>query len=154
MQGKFYKSVDEIPLFNWMKCSNNEVRYILIQEDETINDEQCNEAFELLYDKYIETAGIDHELKKILKLVQKLGVLSCDRVIKGDRHINTQIKLVEAEIEALKSKRKESNHTIEDTLATLSKHFGYFIDWKVISKAQFDALLRKFANDHKNQDNG
>jgi len=155
MLGKYYKSIDEIPLFNWCKCANGEYQYILKSEIEENNIEECKSVFESIYEQYIEQRGIDVELMKLMKLVQKKGILMCDRVITGDKFLNTKINLLDLEIEKIKEKHKQNdNQNIEDTLATLSKHFGYFIDWKVCTKLQFDALIKRYSNDHKNTENG
>ena len=154
MSQKFYKSANEIPLFNWVKCIEEQFRYILIQEDESITDQECKEAFELIHAKYIDEVGLNGELLKIAKLVQKKGLLLCDRVITGDKFLNTKLNLIELEIQKIKNSMNSNTATIEDIIATLSKHFGYFIDWKICTKTQFDALMKKYSNDNKNVENG
>jgi hypothetical protein len=155
MLEKHYKSIDEMPLFNWHKCINEEFQYVLKNDVVDFDIAKCKEAFETIYVQYIEQKGIDIELQKLMKLVQKKGILMCDRVITGDKFLNTKINLLDVEIEKIKKKHKETeNQTLEDTIATLSKHFGYFIDWKVCTKLQFDALMKKYSNDHKNLENG
>lgn len=153
MLQKFYKSTNEIPLFNWIKCMDEEYRYVLIQENESVKDEECKQAFELLHEKYIDEVGLNGELLRIAKLVQKKGLLMCDRVITGDKFLNTKLNLIDAEINKIKSKMNENTAKIEDIIATLSKHFGHFIDWKICTKSQFDAYMKKYSQDMKNIEN-
>jgi hypothetical protein len=43
--------------------------------------------------------------------------------------------------------------SIQETLVILSKWIGYRLDWKVISKGEFDTILKTYTNDKK-QENG
>ena len=56
---KFYNDIEECPLFNWVKINEGKLNYIIkwnIQKEET--EEELSEAYNILYDSYIEKLGL------------------------------------------------------------------------------------------------
>jgi len=154
MLEKYYKSVDEIPLFNWIECTQGNFNYVLHDENNTskIEDSKLEEIFNTIFDSYIQKNGISKTYERLLKLIRKRALLQLDYTINLDRFNLTKIELCDAEIETMK-KSTDRGISIQETLVILSKWIGYRLDWKVISKGEFDTILKTYTNDKK-QENG
>ena len=60
---KFYQSIDEFPLFNWIKCNSGELEFVNLKRIKT----PLNEVkFIELYNQYIERFGLGKELEKYI----------------------------------------------------------------------------------------
>ena len=81
MLEKYYQSIDEIPLFNWQKCLNGELKYVHLElKEETDNQE----AFNKLYDEFLQKRGVNKEYQKYLDILKKKALLQCEFLITKD----------------------------------------------------------------------
>lgn len=140
MSEKHYKSLDEIPLYNWTKCMNGEIRFVRVD----MQDHKDNEThFKALYDDYLQTRGLGKEYKNYLSILKKKAMLQCDYLISKDRFKLTQIEIEDAKLEAL-SKDKGEGISIEKTLIYLSKWLGYRLDWKQVTANEYYLILDEY----------
>lgn len=140
MQEKYYKSLDEIPLYNWNKCLNGELRFIRVDCKED-NDNEAH--FTTLYDDYLKSRGVGKEYKNYLSVLKKKAMLQCEYLISKDRFKLTQIEIEDAKLEALK-KDKGEGISMEKTLIYLSKWLGYRLDWKQITANEYYLILDEY----------
>ena len=140
MQERHYQSIDEIPLFNWQKCLNGELKYVHLElKEETDNQESFNK----LYDEFLQKRGVNKEYKKYLDILKKKALLQCEFLITKDDFKLTQIEIEDAKIVSLQ-KTSESGLSIEKTLIYLGKWLGYRLDWKVITVTEFYSIMEEF----------
>ena len=140
MQERHYQSIDEIPLFNWQKCLNGELKYVHLElKEETDNQE----AFSKLYDEFLQKRGVNKEYQKYLDILKKKALLQCDFLITKDDFKLTQIEIEDAKIVSLQ-KTSESGLSIEKTLIYLGKWLGYRLDWKVITVTEFYSIMEEY----------
>jgi hypothetical protein len=140
MSEKYYQSIDEIPLFNWQKCLNGELKYVNLElKEETDNQE----AFNKLYDEFLQKRGVNKEYKKYLDILKKKALLQCEFLITKDDFKLTQIEIEDAKIVSLQ-KTSESGLSIEKTLIYLGKWLGYRLDWKVITVTEFYSIMEEY----------
>ena len=140
MLEKYYQSIDEIPLFNWQKCLSGELKYVHLElKEETDNQE----AFNKLYDEFLQERGVNKEYKKYLDILKKKALLQCEFLITKDDFKLTQIEIEDAKIVSLQ-KTSESGLSIEKTLIYLGKWLGYRLDWKVISVTEFYSIMEEY----------
>jgi len=140
MSERYYQSIDEIPLFNWQKCLEGDVKYVNL---ETKEDAGNQEAFTKLYDEFLQKRGVNKEYKKYLDILKKKALLQCEFLITKDDFKLTQIEIEDAKIVSLQ-KTSESGLSIEKTLIYLGKWLGYRLDWKVITVTEFYSIMEEY----------
>jgi hypothetical protein len=140
MQERHYQSIEEIPLFNWQKCLEGDVKYVNLQAKE---DSGNQEAFNKLYDSFLQKRGVNKEYKKYLDILKKKAMLQCEFLITKDNFKLTQIEIEDAKIVSLQ-KTSEEGLSIDKTLIYLGKWLGYRLDWKIISVSEFYSILEEY----------
>jgi hypothetical protein len=140
MQERHYQSIEEIPLFNWQKCLEGDVKYVNL---ETKEDSGNQEAFNKLYDSFLQKRGVNKEYKKYLDILKKKAMLQCEFLITKDNFKLTQIEIEDAKIVSLQ-KGSEEGLSIDKTLIYLGKWLGYRLDWKIISVSEFYSILEEY----------
>jgi len=140
MLEKYYQSIDEIPLFNWQKCLEGDVKYVNL---ETKEDSGNQEAFTKLYDEFLQKRGVNKEYKKYLDILKKKALLQCEFLITKDNFKLTQIEIEDAKIVSLQ-KTSEGGLSIDKTLIYLGKWLGYRLDWKVITVTEFYSIMEEY----------
>jgi hypothetical protein len=140
MSEKYYQSIEEIPLFNWQKCLEGDVKYVNL---ETKEDSGNQEAFNKLYDSFLQKRGVNKEYKKYLDILKKKALLQCEFLITKDDFKLTEIEIQDAKIVSLQ-KTSEEGLSIDKTLIYLGKWLGYRLDWKIISVSEFYSILEEY----------
>jgi len=140
MQERHYQSIEEIPLFNWQKCLEGDVKYVNL---ETKEDASNQEAFTKLYDEFLQKRGVNKEYKKYLDILKKKALLQCEFLITKDNFKLTQIEIEDAKIVSLQ-KTSEGGLSIDKTLIYLGKWLGYRLDWKVITVTEFYSIMEEY----------
>jgi hypothetical protein len=140
MSEKYYQSIEEIPLFNWQKCLEGDVKYVNLQ---TKDDSGNQEAFNKLYDEFLQKRGVNKEYKRYLDILKKKAMLQCEFLITKDDFKLTQIEIEDAKIVSLQ-KTSEEGLSIDKTLIYLGKWLGYRLDWKIISVSEFYSILEEY----------
>ena len=88
MPEKYWGSIDEMPLYNWIKCNNGHLEYVRNGRGNKAND-VIN--WMRLYNEYLATFGLDKRYKKYLEVKRKKALLQAEYVIKKDRFKLTEI---------------------------------------------------------------
>ena len=146
MQGVCYKSVDEMPLYNWHNCMEGEYKYVRLDEKE---DAKNVEMFEKVYADYVDKFGIDNKFKQQIELIKKIAILQCEYLIIKNRFKLTQIEVENTKLEAIK-KETGVGMTLQQTLIHLSKWLGYRLDWKQVSVSEYYTILNESSKQAKN----
>jgi hypothetical protein len=139
----FYESIEEIPLYNWSKINDGDLKFILKNKDHVVNEEELSEAWEKLYDDYIVKRGLSKHYKKLLSLMQQKAVLECDYIITGELFKLTEIEIQEQKLNEIIQK-DAIDISIEKTLIYLSKWIGYRLDWKIITLNEYYLILEEY----------
>lgn len=146
---KYYSTIDELPLRNWIKIHDGDLSYM--RRNLTIgNDKNDAEYYNILYSAYIEEMGLDKIYLKSLNLMKKIALLQCDYIISGDR-----VKLTKAEMQMSRLKSmlaKNSNNdkiSIQESLVHLSKWIGSYIDIDKITARKYLDMLRALEAENK-----
>lgn len=143
---KYYKSLDDIILYNWAKCLEGDVRFIRVEEHETEATESDIKAFEQLYDSYIKQYGLGKLYERYLTQLKKLAISQFSYVedsVKNKRELNN-ITFYQSEIDKIKSMMNSGGTTIEDSLIYLSKFIGYNLDSRQITATKYYTTLKAY----------
>ena len=146
-KGYFY-SVDELPLYNWIKITEKR-EYIYTRKDlKKGTDELDIRAYEIIYEDYIATFGLNKLYKKVLEQMKKKALAELDFVITGDRF---KLNLVEMELKKLESMLNNNNNdaSIDTTLVHLSKWVGTWLNAKDITVKEYFNLVNEIQKENK-----
>lgn len=141
MLGKYYKSIDEMPIFNWNKCLDGDFKYVHSElKEDVINETMFNDV----YDDFLKQRGLDKTLNNIFKVMKKKAILECDYLISRDRFLLTLIEIEEAKLNSLRKPSMNNAMSFEKTLVYLSKWLGFGINAHKTSTKQYFAYLDEY----------
>lgn len=139
--------IDELPLYNWIKCTQSEIKYT--RKDLNVgNDAKDGNAWENIFDSYINEFGLSKLHKDMLKAMQKKAQLQLDYVITKDRFKLTKLEVETEKMKVMLSNRGEGM-TIEQSLVHLSKWIGHWIDSKKLTTREYFNLQKEFERANK-----
>jgi hypothetical protein len=103
---------------------------------------QDHEAWEKIYDEYIERWGLGKLKEKMLKAMIRKAEAELEFCITGDRFQLTQAEIEENKLEGM---MKNAGHgvTIEQTLIHLSKWIGQWIKPREISTQEYFLMIQE-----------
>lgn len=134
---KLYDNIEDFPIYNWFKCIElKDYSYCLVKRIEC-NTEQlnkCKEAFGAMYAQYLDTFGISDSLNNILSIQNQITILKIDKVLTGDKFLQTFIELKEIELQELLQTKQTK--TVSDKVA-IEKYLGFRINEKEISVKEY-----------------
>lgn len=143
MSEKLYNSINEIPLYNWVKITAGETKYLMKNMEYSPDEFDLQGAYEILFDDYLIKRGLSKSYKKLLDLMKKKTLLECEYIITGERFKLTEIELSEEMIRQEIGKDK-IDISVEKSLVFLSKWIGYRLDWKVITVSEYYIIMEEY----------
>lgn len=148
---KYYLTIDELPLWNWIKIMDGEIHFIRknILDGNEIAD---SIVFDELFDQYIAEFGLSKLHDKMLKAQKKRAMLELDFVITGNRFKLTEIDMQIQRINEM-LKNAGSGMTIEQSLIHISKWMNSWINAKTITTREFFILTNEFERINKMETN-
>ena len=69
MQGEYWNSIDEMPLYNWIKCNKGNIEFTRKSKRGTKIQDYIN--WKLIYNEYLKDFGFDVRYKKYLEAKNK-----------------------------------------------------------------------------------
>lgn len=145
-QGEYWSSIDEMPLYNWIKCNKGKIEYT--RKSKKGNKIQDYINWKLLYNEYLKEFGLDVRYKKYLEAQKKRAILQADYIITKER-----FKLTEIEIESQKIKDLDAHFgegkKIEEILTWLGMFLGYRLDQKTTTVKEYFVILEQYGKANK-----
>jgi hypothetical protein len=146
----YYVSIDTLPLYNWVKVTEEgDLRYVCKDIDKAV-PELCEEAWATVYDDYINQYGLSKLYKRLLEVKRKKAILECDFVITKDRFKLTLIGIEERKIEQMLNNKGEGV-SINKALVYLSKWLGYRLDPREVTTLEYFNILDLYGKENKQQ---
>ena len=148
---KYYLTIDELPLWNWIKIMDGETTFI---RKNNVDGNEIADAivFDELFDQYVNDFGLSKMHKKMLEAQKKRAMLELDFILTKNRFKLTEIDMQIAKIEAM-LKNAGSGMTIEQSLIHISKWMNSWINAKSISTREFFVLSNEFERINKVESN-
>ncbi len=144
----FYKSIYDIPVFNWFKCiDSKEYKYCLININdykESIND-KCIETFSNLYTEYIDTFGISQTLTDIIETQNEILLMKIEKAINEDKTLDTFITLKELELKDKLNVKQTKTNTAK---VAIEKYLGLRINEKEVTVKEYYDYLEAIKEDN------
>ncbi len=138
---KYWESINELPMFNWVKCGDGDLKYVTI---ELIDDPEQNQIqYDKLYDQYLERFGLSDEFERYLEMIKKRALLQCEYVENKKRFKLTEIEIIDAKINRLDLNFGDGQ-SIEQTCIHLSKWLGYKINVKETTVVEYYEIIKEY----------
>jgi hypothetical protein len=149
MSERYWKSISDMPLFNWRKCIGGELVYIRVETSLNAIENAKDEFYwTLLFDEYIKRYGLGKIYKKWIDLAAKKSILESDFVLTRNKFRLTEIEIQEAKIKSMLENKGEGT-SIEKSLIHLSKWMGYRLNEKEVTVKEFFDLMEEYGKANK-----
>lgn len=143
---EYFLSIDELPLYNWIKCTNGDKTFVRREKNGT--EEADLIVWEMIYNQYLKQYGLNKTYKRYMDQLKKLAFAELDFIITGN---NFKLTIAEMEKQRLEGMLNNANYgiSIEQTLIHLSKWIGYLIKTKEITVLEYFNLLHEYERSNK-----
>lgn len=146
MQGEYWNSIDEMPLYNWIKCNKGNIEFT--RKSKRGNKIQDYINWKLLYNEYLRDFGLDVRYKKYLEAQRKRALLQSDYIITKERFKLTEIEIQSQKIKDLSAYFGEAKE-IELILTWLGMFLGYKLDQKTTTVKEYFIILEQYGKANK-----
>lgn len=139
---KYFKSIDEMPIYNWFKLQEtNELTHLLKVKKLCSKREVLilQNALQSITNEYIDFFGINDQYKKILELKRNIRIKEIQLITTGERINKTFIKVLKSELNLLIQSAQKSD--TGNVSVHVNKYMGYRIDLKSTSVKEFYSIL-------------
>ncbi len=146
-QGKHWESIDDLPLYNWIKCTEeNDYRYVC-KDINNIRGVNLDEVWYKIFDDYITRFGLSKLHIRMLQVMKQKALLECDYVIERDNFKLTLAELEEKKLQQMISNKGE-NTSINNVLIYLSKWLGYRINTKETTTLEYFEMMKAYGKEN------
>ncbi len=147
-QGKYWESIDEMPLYNWIKCNKGKIEFTRKEKRGNKIKDYIN--WKILYNEYLKEFGLDKRYKRYIEAKKKKAILQSKYILTKEK-----FKLTEIEIETQKIKDLEfyfgEGENIETILTWLGMFLGYKIDQKNTTVKEYFVILEQYGKANKKE---
>jgi len=146
----YYESIDELPIYNWRKINEtNDLKYLLKQKCGLTKKKFLilQQAWEKLYDNFLDTFGINDDFKKVMELKRDILVLKINMQMDKDPFIINFIEMKEVELNAI-IKSGESGISFNEIKAHVAKFMGFAINEKETSTRDYYTYVELFKKEN------
>lgn len=150
ISAKYYKSLDEMPLYNWIECNKGNIIYVR-ENIKKGNEKDDSKFWELLNDEYIKRFGLSDQFIQIIELQKQKALVELDYITTGKRIILNDIKRLEAKLVNMLT-NKGNDIEIDVVLVYLSKYLGYKIDKFTTSVSEYFTMLNVYLKENGRTD--
>jgi hypothetical protein len=151
MSEKYYSEVYDIPLFNWERVLEGDYQFMRVEPNKKKFGVDDINAFNILYNNYIDKYGLSGDQKKTTKLQRQYVKLYVQYVETNNEFILNQLGMIEDDLLKMR-KAVHKGMTISQTLVWLSKWMGgSWINKKEMTLDGFKVLIQEYerANEKK-----
>lgn len=147
MSENHYKSIKHLPLENWFECSDGNLEFTRInQEQGTKADDK--KAWEEIYNSFIQLIGLDENFIRYIDLLKSRALKQLEFVEgikdgKRDRKLMNGIREISARITAYEKTLSFGSSDRYELLQHLGKMQGYRIDPLTTKTIEYFKLIDK-----------
>lgn len=145
----YYQSIDEMPIFNWFRCHEGRLEYV-VKSGEIIDNAECNIAFIKIYDEYLKKIGVGAKYLEYLKIQNRITEENCNYVITRNRKILNKIDQLEAKLLGMEA-MNGAPMSPEKTIMYLSKWLGFKINQKETTVTEYFTCIEEYRNQSKSK---
>ncbi len=147
---KYYRNLDELPLWNWIKLfTEKDYKYLIKDVEYSIftikpkDFEDLNNIWQKIYDEYVDNFGFTKKYKRVLELQRKIAILKCNMYINDNSFIRNEIRIKEQQLKKENSKNvvDEDGNDYNKQLILIEKWLGSSLDMKQLSTKKYFTYL-------------
>ncbi len=151
-----FRSIEELPIWNWNKIKEEEdFRYLLKLDDYfdlPVPDPEVivelGFLWEKVKDQFTERFGFPDQFKRIEKKRIEIDLLMLDFIITGDIGLQTLIQVKRKQLEGMIKKiQQDSDQPFEEQVVILESHFKLAIDTHKVSVLRYYSYVNIFEAD-------
>lgn len=144
--GKIWDSIEEMPVYNWVKIlETGDLKYLYKEEEGKVT-KRLQDIWLDLQQQYIDEFDFDEKFKARMRIVADIATYNCEFVLTGDRMLKNYILMSQKDLENLD---KEKAHSFYEVLDYVEKYKGYQIDPKKITVIRWYHTLENMARHGK-----
>lgn len=140
-----YKSIDEMPIFNWNKIhETGDLKYLLHDKCkvESYEFRFLLKRWKKLYEQFIDRFGFSDEFLSILELEKNIALLKIEKAERGDENIQTFIEIDEIKLQKKKAELGGVKSDFFDIKAGVESSLGFHIDTKKCTVVEFYSYVK------------
>lgn len=140
-----FKSIDEIPMYNWNKIhETGDLKYLL-------HDNCKIEAYEFrfllnrwkkIYQEFVDRFGFSDEFLSILELEKNIALLKIEKAERGDENMQTFIEIDEIKLQKKKAELNSIKSDFYEIKAGVESSLGFHIDPKKCTVVEFYSYIK------------
>lgn len=126
---EIYKSIDELPVWNWFKIhETNDLSYLLkiTRKVGYARTHELEAQWSLIHDEFLDTFGVNDKLRQIYELKRDISVLKADMFLEKDPSKETLIDLKELELKNILNETTKTD--VYEVKAYVEKYMGRRVD--------------------------
>ena len=136
--GKCYRSVDELPVYNWFKLHETGDLIYIVKRGWCSGAARA-ESWDKCYRSFFDTFGVSDDFREYLELQRDIAILKADKVVDGDASLQTKIDIKEmllAQMLETKTKKK-----LNEVKVFVEKWMGFRLDERVVTVKEYYTYL-------------
>lgn len=140
-----------MPVYNWNKIIEKQLyQYVLVdlKEHKEKNELLYKQQFEVLYNEFLDTFGINDHLKSIIELQNEIVLYKIDIALTGDKSLTALQQLAEQRLQKKIEVKKTSTNLVK---VHIEKFMGFRIDEKQVTVYEYYNYLKALENGKENQ---
>lgn len=148
-----YKGIEDMPIFNWWEATENGNLSAVLLNPRKMNRRLSNkvkERYRVIKAEYFDKIALNPELERYLLKIVKLESMRCSLLIEHDFYIETQYRILQAQIQAEENKAIKNAGGNYEHKAILEKNMGFRIDVHNTTIVEYHAYINHTKNDFKN----
>ena len=138
-----YKSIDDMILYNWLKCVDGEMQYTRISGHDVEANQDDLSAWDVIYSSYINHFGINKLYQQYLDKCRKRAIAQNDYILTNKKIYFNVIRIMDVEIEKIKNEMNKGIST-EQVLVHLTKFMGFRQDIKRITVVEYFNMIKEY----------
>jgi hypothetical protein len=146
---RYYKSIEDFPIWNWWKVHETKDLKYLLKENKRLTKHSAD-IFDKIYSEFIRTFGISDNYKEYMDKIIEIDIAENEMILGGDSSMETFIDIMKEELKDLNA--SSSNGTYIDTAIAVEKNMGFKLNAKELSVFEYYSYiesLKKSTNNGK-----
>lgn len=144
---RYYLSIDELPLFNWIKCHDGKLEYLRKGKLGSIKNDL--RIWVDIQDEYLKKFGLAESYKRLIQIQLLKAQKELDYIITNNRKILNEINIQETKLQNM-IKSKGESIDVDDVLIYLSKFLGYKVTSKSMTVTEYFKSIDIYQKENKN----
>lgn len=141
---KIYKSIDELPIYNWWKVhKDNSLLWLLHDPKQHISgvqEQQLTEVWASIYKEFINTFGISKAFREVLNVKREIQIYKYRMYLEKDETLQIFIDIAQDKLEELLKSGGKSEVNKEKVY--VEKYLGRHVDDKTITVKEYYTYLK------------